>query len=463
MKHIKANATKILSLATMLMAFQGIAAQQVNSLYFLEQTPFHTKWNPAMAPNRTAIGLGVGSITMSVQSDLALKDFVYPSTDPSGIPSTFLSGSSNTFLEGLNPVSNIGSNVSVDLFDLGLRLGSKAYLTFTSSINEDFGIGLPKDFFKLIVLGTDNNGNDLDLSALNMKSLTYVKAGAGLALNLTKNLSIGASANYLIGLSDIRMSFDQFSIKSDGSEFNITTKGNMQMTSPDFLYLNNTSGTFPMPSLDNDKLSQFLSNPTLPKAGSGLSFDFGLKFKPMHFLTLSAAVTDLGKISWDPAYISRFKANNSFSFNGLDMTDQSKSMSEKMSDAFKDIVKFEADNGAQAYTSKLTTKVNVGLEAGLMNNHISLGLLSQTGITETGKYQDYMASLNFKPGSMLQTALTYSLLHGEMSALGAAVNLKLLFLNLYVAADYIPLKVTPDYMPINNSNFNVQTGFNLMF
>jgi len=43
------------------------------------------------------------------------------------------------------------------------------------------------------------------------------------------------------------------------------------------------------------------------------------------------------------------------------------------------------------------------------------------------------------------------------------VNLKLLLFNVFVAADYIPLKVTPQFIPINNSYFNLQTGFNIMF
>jgi hypothetical protein len=117
----------------------------------------------------------------------------------------------------------------------------------------------------------------------------------------------------------------------------------------------------------------------------------------------------------------------------------------------------------QAYTTKLTTKINVGLEAGVLNNHVTLGVLSQTGLSEFGNYQDYMASLNLKPGSLLQMALSYSLLHGEMSSFGAALNLKLLLFNVFVAADYIPLKVNPSFIPINNSYFNLQTGFNLMF
>jgi len=476
MKRIIVSVTSILTVALLFFATERISAQQVNSLYFLEKTPFHTKWNPAMAPSRAGIGIGVSSLSLNIRSDIALSDMFYPSTDGSGIPTSFLSGSGATFLNGLNDVSNIGSTMSADLLNVGLKLGSKMYVTLSSSINADMGLGLPKDLFKLVMLGTNDVGGNLDLSALNLNAMMYAKTGVGLSLKLTNNLSIGANANYLFGLANMRMGFDEFSIASNGSSLNVTTKGDLQLTGPDFLYLDYADGKMTGPKLDQAKFDNFKSNPMslLSKsAGKGMSFDVGLTFKPVNFLTLSAAVTDLGQIKWDPAYMSRAKSNATYTYTGIDLGDNSGNIGDKMTKEMKKLIIFVPDNTSEAYTSKLTTKVNIGAEAGLANNHITLGVLSQTGITETGKYQDYMVSLNLKPGSMLQTAFSYSLLHGEMSSFGAAVNLKLLLFNLFVAADYIPFKVTPGVslmkdqpkvkLPVNNSYFNLQTGFNLMF
>src|ERR1035437_3737341 len=92
MKHIIVSVTCILTVALLFFATERISAQQVNSLYFLEKTPFHTKWNPAMAPSRSSIGFGVSSLAINVRSDLAISDLLYPATDGSGIPTSFLSG-----------------------------------------------------------------------------------------------------------------------------------------------------------------------------------------------------------------------------------------------------------------------------------------------------------------------------------------------------------------------------------
>ncbi|MCX6309605.1 MAG: DUF5723 family protein, partial [Bacteroidia bacterium] len=218
MKRIIVSVTSILTVALLFVATQRTQAQQVNSLYFLEKTPFHTKWNPAMAPSRPGIGVGVSSIAFNVHSDLAMSDIFYPSTDGSGELWTVLHPSvdKNLFLDGLNDVSNIGGGMSMDLFNLGMKFG-KLYLTLNSSINTDLGIGLPKDLFKFIMLGTNNAGGDLDLSSLNINSMTYAKAGVGLSLQLSQKLSVGVTANYLLGLADMRLGFDQFTIGASGS------------------------------------------------------------------------------------------------------------------------------------------------------------------------------------------------------------------------------------------------------
>lgn len=474
MKRIIASVTSILTVALLFVATQRIQAQQVNSLYFLEKTPFHTKWNPAMAPSRPGIGVGVSSIALNVHSDLAFSDLFYPSTDNSGELWTVLHPSvdKNAFLDGLGDVSDIGSNMSMDLLNLGMKFGG-LYLTLNSSFNADMGIGLPKDLFKFVLLGTSGATNGLDMSALNINAMLYAKAGVGLSMKLGSKLSLGVAANYLMGIADMRMGMDQLTVNTTGSAMNITAKGNLRLSAPKGIGLTfKDDGSLNSIGIDPNFMSNLTSDPmnNLPQAGKGLSFDAGLTFKPLNFLTLSAAVVDFGSITWDAANITQAKSDGTFTYTGADLSSGNVG---NIGDQLKGMLNFQENTAVESYTSKLTTKINVGLEAGAFNNHLTLGLLSQTGIAEYGKYQDYMASLNFKPGSLLQTAVSYSLLHGEMSSFGAAVNLKLLLFNFFVAADYIPMKVTPAVtvvknlpkvpIPINNSYFNLQTGFNILF
>jgi hypothetical protein len=358
-------------------------------------------------------------------------------------------------------------SMNMDLFNLGLKMG-KVYFTLGSSMVTDMGIGIPKDFFKLIMSGPGLNGV-IDLSNMNINALSYVKTGAGLSIKFGDFLSVGGTVNYLAGISDMRLGFDNFKINATGSSWDIQTQGKLRLIMPEFVKLQyddqgyidfNKAGDM----IDQDYLNNFSSdvqnNAMNSIAGTGLSFDLGLTLKPLKFLTLSAAVIDFGSIKWKPENINQARSSGSFTFSGTDLSGGGGS---DLSGQLVDMMHLKKDENAEAYVSKLTTKLNIGAEIGLPNNKLSLGVLSQTGISEYGNYQDFMASLNIKPGSLLQTALTYSLLHGEMSAIGAAVNVKLLFLNVFAAADYIPLKVNKQFVPINNSYFNFQTGVNLMF
>lgn len=452
-------------LATVALCFKSAttSAQTVNSLYFLEKTPFHTQWNPAMAPSRSGMGLGIGNMSFSLQSDLALNEVIFPGENGQK-PYTFLDpkADANAFLSSLGDVSSLKVNTSMDIFNLGIRILNN-YFTLHSGIVFDAGIGVPKDLFKMIMVGMDENKayTAFDLTGMNINAMSYAKIGVGYSMKVGKLFSVGINANYLQGIADMRLGFDKLTVDAGQNEWNVTSKGYIQMAAPDFAeFQYNEDGYFN--GLDFD--SNSLTSGSMPKSGNGFSLDLGVTARPLSFLTLSAAVIDMGSIKWDPACIQRAKSNGSFSYQGVALNESAKeNVSEESIQNLEEMVHFEKDNSPKGYTSKLTTKLNIGAEAGILNNKISFGVLSQTGFAENGTYQDVMLSANLKPSSIIQGALTYSLLHGEMSALGAAVNCKLLFLNLYMAADYIPLKVTPQFVPINNSYYNFQFGVNMMF
>jgi len=472
MKRIILSLTTILTGALLFLSVESAAAQMVNSLYFLEKTPFHMKWNPAMEPSRSGIGVGVSNIGLTVYSDLAFSDIFYPNADGTKLLTVMhpdmVQADKDAFMNGLGDVSNFGMNMNIDLFNLGLKFG-KVYFTVGSSMVTDMGIGLPKDLFKLVMSGPGLNGV-LDMTDMNINSMSYIKTGAGLSIKLGDMLSVGGNVNYLMGISDIRLGFDNFTINANGSAWNINTQGNLRVIAPsfvklqydanDYLDFNNMNQMIDQSSLDNfgtNMPSDVMNN----VAGKGLSFDVGLTLKPLKFLTLSAAVIDFGSIKWDPANINQAKSTGTFTFTGTDLSNNA--AGSDITSQLVDMMHLKKEANPEAYTSKLTTKINIGAEIGLPSNKLSIGVLSQTGMAENGTYQDFMASLNIKPNSLLQTAFTYSLLHGEMSSLGCAVNLKLLFINLFVAADYVPLKINKQFIPINNSYFNLQTGLNLMF
>jgi len=469
MKRILISFQISLVLFILLGASGKVSAQRVNSLYFLDKTPFHTQWNPAMAPKRSGLGIGLSSFSISVQSDLAFDDLFIPSEDGSKL-NTFLHPSvdKNIFVDGLKSVSNMNFNSTLDYFNLGIRIKNN-YFTIHSGITMDGGIGLPKDLFRMFLLGmnTNQNSTPFNLTEMNANAMAYSKIGIGYSMIIGKKLTIGFNANYLHGIADMRMGFDKLTIDASQTNWNVTSKGYIQMAGPECLNFGyNDQGYLNSINYDSKRLGGLTSIiSSMPKTGNGFSMDLGATLKPLNFLTLSAAITDLGSIKWNKNSIQRASANGVFAYEGIALNKEAEKTMDgsDVINSVEDMVHFEKDNAVKSYSSNLTTKLNIGAEAGAFENRISIGVLSQTGFATNGTYQDVMFSANLKPSSILQTALTYSVLHGEQSSFGAAVNLKLVFVNLFIAADYIPTQYTPQYIPVSNSYLNMQFGLNMMF
>jgi hypothetical protein len=448
-------------------------SQNVNSLYFLENTPINTRINPAMSPKYSGFGLGVSNFSYYLQSDLAYNDIFYPGEN--GELYTFMHPDvdKNAFIAGLKDISSINTGASIDFFSLGIRTSKNTYFSLHTGINIDAGLGIPKDLFRFAMIGMDDQASSttFDMTSLNLETMVYSKTGVGFKSNIGEKVSIGIGVNYLQGLVNAKMNFDELSINASDTEWNIISKGCLRISGPeDFKLSYSEDGYLNGIQSDNSFNSSADYNSafnSMTRVGSGLSFDLGITVKPIRFLKLSASLVDLGSIKWNKDCVQKANSNGSFTFDGteFDITggQESEGNNINIKEGIEKLLHFEESADVESYKSNLTARLNLAAELGLLNNHITFGVLSQTGFSENKKYNDLMLSANFKPGSMLQAALTYSVLNGQNNAIGAAINIKLLMFNLFLAADYIPLEYTAQLLPVSNSIYKLQFGLNFMF
>lgn len=448
-------------------------SQSVNSLYFLENTPINSRINPAMSPKYSGFGLGISNFSYYLQSDLAYNDIFYPGEN--GELYTFMHPDvdKNAFIENLKDISSINTGANIDFFSLGIRTSKNTYFSLHTGINFDAGLGIPKDLFRFVMIGMDDqaSSNTFDMSSLNLETMVYSKTGVGFKTNIGEKVSIGIGVNYLQGLVNAKMNFDELSIKASDSQWDIVSKGCLMVSGPDDFKLRYSENGYLNGIQSNNSLNSSADYNSafnsMTRVGSGLSFDLGVTIKPVRFLKLSASLVDLGSITWNKDCVQKARSDGSFTYDGaeFDITGGQTSENSKidLKESLEKLVRFEKSEDVESYKSQLATKLNLAAELGLLNNHITFGILSQTGFSNNKNYNDLMVSANFKPGSILQAALTYSMLHGQNNAIGAAINMKLLMFNLFLAADYIPLEYTAELLPVSNSIYKVQFGLNFMF
>ena len=140
---MKAMKRTILSALVAIMAI-GASAQQVTTMYFLENAPMRHTINPAFQPvsngyinfsplGWTSIGVGNNSLTLS---DVLLYDANTGRT----ITPLHPNGDKSQFLKSLKSVTMVNTDLTIGLLNMGFRIKDNGYLTI--GINERFELGI---------------------------------------------------------------------------------------------------------------------------------------------------------------------------------------------------------------------------------------------------------------------------------------------------------------------------------
>ncbi|MDO9153048.1 MAG: DUF5723 family protein [Paludibacter sp.] len=451
--HIK----KSIFLWSVFICTLSISAQQINTLYFMENVPVRHYLNPAFQPSsnfylglpllgNTQFGLGNNSLT--------LKNLIY--NDELGNTISFLhpNGNKELFLAALKNTTSLETDLHVNLFSVGFRAG-KSYLSVSLTEKIDGQLGIPKDFLKLLLVGTPDTAspNIYKLGSLGFDLNAYTEAALGYSLELTDSWSFGVKLKFLYGTANVSLANQYLDLKADIDEWFIGGKGMMNASLPGDLQIgdNLNSISYIQPTSIDDWISP---------NGIGAGIDLGIAFKPIKNLTVSTAITDLGMINWNKnvnniAYSLNYKFNGLGSFTGSDLEKMdADSVATSMLNALRDSALVSGTNNA--YSTYTSPKLNIGVEFGVFNNKLSIGLLSRTMYQRKILYEELTASLNFRPADWFNMSVSYSVLNGRMSNIGAGLGLRTGFIHWFVAADYVPIHYAP--LALNSQDAN-QSGF----
>jgi len=468
--------TLVIKIFTVLcLGFSSFSAksQQVNTMYFMENVPVRNYLNPAFQPlNDFYLGFPVlGYTQLGIgNNSLTLKDFAY--NDASGKPIWFMNknGNKDKFFNVLKPSLLFQANFQINILDVGFRTG-KAYWTLSLTEKTEGQMGLPNDLMKFLLYGTpDMDKNSYDFSSLGGDATLYTEAAFGYSRKVNKKLSVGAKLKLLLGTANVSGSINDLKLNAGIDEWRLVGNGSANYSSP--VDLNGNSLRTFDPNMDLT-LSQLLK-----PSGIGGGIDFGVVYKLLDELTISAAVNDLGFIRW-----SKNLKNMNFStdakFSGLDYTvkiktvDDFKDFADSVFNSIKDSKK-DSIVSNNAYTTYTSPKLNIGVEYAFLKNKLSVGLLSRTLLHHKVPYEELTASINGRPIDWFNMSLSYSVLNGRMSNIGAGLGLRTGFIHWFLSADYIPVKyATVDLtsaslqannpVPYSTKGINMALGINFVF
>lgn len=442
---------------------QVAAAQTVSrTSYFVENSTHRHLMNPALAPTRGYLSLPVaGELFVGTESNLQFTNFIYPAVETNGPLVTFLHPSVDgaEFLEALNGDQYLRTDIRTSILSYGRWMGRSGFLTFDVGTRVNLSLNLPADFFGFAKIGMSNSeGNTYYFDNLMVNSSVIAEGALGYSVNLTEAIRLGVKGKFLAGGAYVKAGLKQFKLFMSPDEWSVEGQGQLDVYGKGISFIKDAEGN----------ISDYeIGSPGL--GGMGMAFDLGLEWAPIQNFKLSMAVVDFGSIKWKKENIITATSSGSTSFSGFEnynpdsvgqlaISDQISNMQDNL----MGLAHFKEQSVVQDFVQKLNPTINVGLELGLMSNRVSFGGLYTTRMLDDGlRYSEYMASINLKPFRWFNLSGSYSFMHGKKETFGFALGFIPGIVNIFLACDYVPVKLSPQFIPLHTATTNIQLGISI--
>ena len=449
---------------TMAAAILPTSAQELRTSYFMETSNYRHQMNPALLDS-PYVGLLFSNINIGMTGNIGAKQFIF---DTNGLPgytgnyryTTFMDPNvdAKTFLNKLHDKNRFDLYLNYNLFSVGFKAWGGVNL-LELNLRSNTNLTLPKGLFEFAK--TAGEKEHYEFGGLGMRTQNYMELALGHSRDINKQWRVGGKLKFLIGAAYADFTADNVTLDMTEDAWRIQSNAQMKasLLKSDVIHedpsKNSADGRPRVKELDNFGFS-------LP--GFGMALDLGVTYKPIENLTLSAAITDLGFISWKNTHHA--SSQGDYTFDGFDniYIGSDKDQTEDIDDQFDQIgddleEMFSVyDDGTKTATQALAATLNVGAEYKLpAYDKLKFGFLYTSRIH--GKYSWHQGMLNVgvRPVKWFECNVNGAVTSTGVTA-GGMLSLKAPHFNFYIAADRFFSKLGKQGVPLNSSNGNITFG-----
>ena len=433
-------------------------AQHTNSGYFLDGYMFRYQMNPAIGNNQNYISMpGLTNINVAERGTLGVSDIFY---NVNGRTATFLHPdvSAEEAMSKFKGTNHIGVNTKIDVLSFGFKAFG-GYNTMSISARANAAVKLPDDIFRLLKEGVTNDTYNIANVA------AHADAYAEVALNhshqITPNVRIGVTLKGLVGAGNVDLDFKKAQLELREDSWDVVTEAEVQANIKNLNLISSVSEETGNMCIDDVEIEKF------GIAGYGAAVDLGAVVNIGDF-EVSAALLDLGAISWSNNYLASTDGEHRFTtdkytFNVDDEAANSfENEFERMGDDLAVLyeVKDMGDQGSRL--RMLATTLNVGVKYTLPTyKKLSFGFLSTSRFQSDFSWTEVRLSANYAPCKFFSMGANVAT--GTIgSGLGWMINLHPSGFNLFAGMDYTCLNLVKPGVP-KNSTTTVNFGINIPF
>jgi hypothetical protein len=351
----------------------------------------------------------------------------------------------------MKEVNYVRVNQSIQLFYLGLTLG-KSYVSIGLHEVSELRMNYPGDLVGWAIRGPGSPeyiGRPLNLGSFYGKGVAYNKTSVSIGRSFGDRLRLGARFNYLLGLGmaettklsgKLYVGIDSVTIQT--GEIQANTAG------IDFF----TSGG----RTADDYVNYFVKT-----GNKGIAWDFGGTYQITKRLSVSAAVNDLGFITWKD-YTKSYHVNPvTYTFKGIDFLDYmgnsgSANVNDEI-DSLRALFKPTETTG-EKYTSALIGKAYAGI-----NYHV-LGVNNLSAIVYFDLFQEKLnpalsVGYTMQLGRMLNATVGATFQNKKINNIGLGIALKLFKFQVFATTD----RAQSIFYPARATRADIHAGLNLVF
>lgn len=472
----------------MLMTGSNAGAQALTASYFLDNSLYRNRLNPAFVPRASYFGLSVVTNTgVDVFGSIGASDLLYPKD---GEVYTFLNKNVSTeeFSRNLAKYPGLDLNVNTDLLNFGFFTSPYSFWSFDLGVKVNGSVGLPRDFLMIVKDGMSTVDSPCKLNNF------YVEAGASayVALGYSHNfeekvpgLSFGFKARFYASLAHVGVDLNDTAINFTGDQWAINANATGTIACPYLRVENSRSESSDSPAsggyddYDGQEGGNEVTAPDftfditkLRPAGYGFSVDLGVEYRlstgsAMDGLSFSVSAVDVGGVFYNKKDIQSLKSKADVNYVGADdLTMEGDSDFDEILEGLKDdaleIANFEEVESSDLFL-RTCPKVYAGIEMPLAGDRMSFGLLYSGMFGRYKLINELTLSYNLNPCEWFNLGLTWSFLNNwktlgwmmEFSPKGGV--------DFFIGTDYTYFEVMPKYYaPTGKLWTNVRFGLTFM-
>lgn len=431
---------KIFVIACLFMFASWAQAQQVNTLYFLENAPMRHTINPAFQPvSKVYITLPAIGYTSFWAGNNAFNMGRLVFNDPitnQTITALHPNAQGNLWKQ-LPKTTLVSADAYVNLLGFGFRIKDSGYFHFNLAERIDAHVGIPNQLFGLVFGESLTN---VDLSALNVSASVYTELALGYSHFINDQWTVGGKVKLLSGQAYADGRLDNLMLHSSPKEAYLRGEGELAFAG----LINGAT----LPDFSGMAVADYLQ--LIKPTELGAAFDLGFTYKPIENLQITASVTDLGFIHWKNASSGRMYIDTTFNGigdftysdyvqDGVFQLDSLLSYAGNTLVGYADALHVEP-LVSDKFTRMITANLNVGIDANFWKNRVGVGVYSRTRFYNQHITEEVTLGAAFRPCNWFNLAASYSFINGHGGNLGAAMSFAFYDGIMFtVAADYIPM------------------------